>query len=157
MVSIQSYGVIHVNWIFPTNHAETQRLALGEDRHQPTCLFKVFTFERRQSASNARFGITYWLRPTRKWSNTIIHANVNIRVVFLSSIECGASEVSLISNPVQSMEGFLGPTFLLREMKWSGPRQSTDMKNSYAFEVRLKAVAACSCASTNLFYLIKFS
>ena len=36
------------------------------------------------SPRNARFGILFRLKPTRKWSNTIIHIGGNISLVFLS-------------------------------------------------------------------------
>jgi hypothetical protein len=34
---------------------------------------------------DAHFGITYRLRPTRRWRNTIIHAGGNVKVIFFLS------------------------------------------------------------------------
>ena len=87
--STPSQRSIGVNRIFLT-----KGLALRENRCLSACPqpFKVFTFEEavvfggRSNFGNACFGITYRLRPTRKWSNIIIHSSGSIRAVLLSFI-----------------------------------------------------------------------
>ena len=62
-------------------------------------LLKVFTFEKRQclqgpsNSCDTHFAITYRVRPTQRWSNTIIHAGGIIEVISSLHIK---SEVNCI-------------------------------------------------------------
>ena len=53
--------------------------------HHRADLHKVFTLKSDSSLQGPlNFGIAYRLRPTRRWSNTIIHVGGNIGVICLS-------------------------------------------------------------------------
>ena len=79
--------------IFLVIHLQA-KLALGGDRckwglvhacSRCSTLKWDNTFQGPSNPCNVRFGITYRLRPIRRWNNIIIHANGNIGVIFTSS------------------------------------------------------------------------